>query len=109
MNVQILHIPCYLQFFFVHTEVPQDILGFSPFKMVYGSNPRSPLQIDKELLPGTVKDQNILTNYQIVTNIIDIVMKASNENQEKVKTSKLKYKIYADRNAKKRTLEVGEK
>lgn len=93
---------------FAYREVPQDTSGFSPFQLVYGSNPRGPLQIYKELLSGKVTDDANITNYELVTSIRDRVMKACIEAHDAIDTAKTKYKVYANQNAKKRQITVGQ-
>lgn len=37
-----------LNMLFVYRELPQEIMGFSPFELSYGQSPREPLKLLKE-------------------------------------------------------------
>ena len=63
---------------FAYRETPHDSTGFSPFQLIYGANPRGPLDILKESLIDSVK-QNDKTSYDIVTDTRENIIKACEE------------------------------
>ena len=51
---------------FAIRKVPQESLGFYPFELLYGRSVRGPMAILRELWPGEVNDEQVLSTYQYV-------------------------------------------
>ena len=69
-------LPCIL---FAYREIPQSSTGFSPFELVYGANPRGPMDILKQLLCKQDIDNDVRTTYETVVNARDNIIKACQE------------------------------
>ena len=56
---------------FAIREVPQESLGFSPFKLMYGRNVKCPMAILRELWSGEAPDEQVLSTYKYVIELRD--------------------------------------
>ena len=89
--------------------VPQESLGFSPFELLYGQNVRCPMAILRELWTDEVEDDEILSTYDYVINLIkrlEHTCEVAMKNLQKVQG---KQKAFYDRRAKPRSFKVGDK
>ena len=55
---------------FAIREVPQEYLGFPPFELSCGRNVRAPMAILKELWSEEISDDQVLSIYQYVIDLI---------------------------------------
>ena len=93
---------------FAYREVPQETTGFSPFEMVYGSLPRGPLALlrDLWLVPSSAeKSQSAYEYVDVLKKRIKYSCQLANDRTEsQMETSKLRY----DSKSKKRSFSVGD-
>ncbi|XP_059160867.1 uncharacterized protein K02A2.6-like [Physella acuta] len=61
-----LYLPCLL---FAYREVPHSITGFSPFELVFGANPKGPMDIMKSLLVDDRLNPEMKSTYERVINL----------------------------------------
>ena len=54
---------------FAYREVPQESLGFSPFKLLYGRTVRGPMAILRELWTKDIPEGDVKTTYQYVVDL----------------------------------------
>ena len=94
---------------FAIREVPRELLGFSPFELMYGRSVRGPMAILRELWSGEVSDEQVLSTYQYVNELrkrLEQTCQLARENLEKVQ---FKQKTYYDKHARSRKFDVGDK
>ena len=94
---------------FAIREVPQESLGFSPFELLYGRNVKGPMAILRELWSGEVPDEQVLSTYQNVIELRDILEQTCKLAHENLKKVQIKQKAYYDRRARSRKFDVGDK
>ena len=87
---------------FAIREVPQESLGFSPFKLLYGRNVKGPMAILRELWSGEAPDEQVLSTYQYVIELRDGLEQAYKLAHENLKKVQIKQKAYYDRRARSR-------
>ena len=99
------YLPCVL---FAYREIPQETTGFAPFELVYGSVPRGPLALVKDLWLQPSLEQDTKTTYQYVIDLRKRIKSAchiAKKNTEKqMEKSKQRYDI----KSKHRKLSVGD-
>lgn len=88
-------------------EVPNESTGFSPFYLLFGRNVRSPMVILKEFWTQE-NDAETKSTYQYVIDLQERLETTCRLAQGNQVVSKAKQKMYYDRKAKHRTLEVGD-
>ena len=93
---------------FVCREVPQESTGFSPCQLLYGRSVRGPGTILKELWTKEVNIPEVKTSYEYVTELRECLEDSLKLAQGELQKSQECYKIYNDKKAKPRCLEVGE-
>ena len=94
---------------FSYRELPQDGTGFSPFELVYGRTPRGPMALLRQLYTNKSLDEEVKTTYQYT---IDLERRIHDSCQLAKSTLQQNADInasYADRTAKLRVLEPGDK
>ena len=93
---------------FAIRETIQDSLGFSPFELVFGHEPRGPLKIMKEKLlnSSTTESTNVL-NY--VSNFKERLYKAREAAKENLQNAQAKMKALFDTKTQERSFEPGQK
>ena len=94
---------------FAIREVPQESLGFSPFELLYGRNVKGPMAILRELWSGEAPDEQVLSTYQYVIELRDILEQTCKLAHENLKKVQIKQKAYYDRRARLRKFDVGDK
>ena len=76
-----------LALLFAIREVPQESLGFAPFKLLYGRSVRDPMAILRELWSGEVNNVQVLSRCQYVIELrerFEQTCQLARENQEMV-------------------------
>ena len=93
---------------FAVRETIQDSLGFSPFELVFGHEPRGPLKIMKEKLlnSSTTEPTNVL-NY--VSEFKERLYKAREAAKENLQNAQAKMKALFDTKTQERSFEPGQK
>ena len=98
------HLPYVL---FAYREVPNETTGFSPFELLYGRQIRGPLAILKEHWEEPENSQESVLCYLLETRErLNQCSKLARVNEREAKS---KQKVYYDRKARERKLEVGQK
>ena len=90
-------------------EIPQESLGFSPFKLLYGRNVKGPMAILRELWFGEAPDEQVLLSYQYVIELRDRLEQTCKLAHENLKKVQIKQKAYYDRRARSRKFDVEDK
>ena len=94
---------------FAYREVPQETTGFSPFEMVYGSSPRGPLALLRDIWLSPNKAENSQPAFEFVEQLrkrIAYSCQLANERTEsQMEISKARYDI----KSKNRSFTVGDK
>ena len=94
---------------FAIREVPQESLGFSPFKLLYRRSFRGLVAILRELWSVEVNDEQVLSTYQYVIKLrerLEQTCQLACDNLEKVQ---FKQKTYCDKRARSRKFDVRDK
>ncbi len=91
---------------FAYREVPCETTGFSPFELLYGRNPRGPLDILKEEweVPSTKKESVVgylLDVYRKLEEAKEVASRVESRKKEKTK-------VWYDRTARARKFEIGD-
>ena len=92
---------------FAYREVPNESTGFSPFELLYGRHIRGPLAVLKEEWEEPSTGQNSVLSHLLDTR--EKMKKMAEFATENEKQAKQKQKLYYDRKARDRKLEVGQK
>ena len=99
------YLPCVL---FAYREVPQETTGYAPFELVYGSLPRGPMSLVKDLWLQPSLDLDTVNTYQYVTDLKQRISSAckfaSQRTEKQMEKSKKRY----DSKAKHRSLAKGD-
>ena len=98
-------LPCVL---FAYREIPHSSTGFSPFELVYGANPRGPMEIIKTLLFKENVDQETRSVYERVVNLREDIMKACQVAKLALDKCGEMSRTRANVNRKLRTFQVGD-
>ena len=92
---------------FAYREVPNESTGFSPFELLYGRHIRGPLAVLKEEWEEPSTGQNSVLGHLLDTREkMKTMAEFATENEKQAKQKK---KLYYDRKARDRKLEVGQK
>jgi len=91
---------------FAVREAVQESLGFSPFELVFGRTVRGPLKLLKENWLAEEAPTNLLDQ---VSDLRSRLTRASELAQKNLKVSQHKMKTWYDKNARRRSFQVGEK
>lgn len=92
---------------FAYRETPQVSMGFSPFELLYGRTVRGPLSILRDIWDKD-KQEDIQTTYQYVFKLRDKLEETCRLAQEHLGKAQGRYKMYYDRKARERKLQVGD-
>ena len=91
---------------FAYREVPQVSTGFSPFELLYGRDPRGPLDILREgWVRSNPKGDDVISYVQKVYDRMEAARDAVKENLE---AAQRRQKAWYDKRARETQLEVGE-
>ena len=99
------YLPCVL---FAYREIPQETTGFAPFELVYGSVPRGPLSLLKDLWLQPELDQSTKTTYQYVLDLKQRIKHACRIAKHNTEKQMIKSKERYDSKAKHRQFSVGD-
>ena len=91
---------------FAVREAVQTSLGFSPFELVFGHNPRGPLKLLKEAWLNEDHSNSLLTR---ISDVRFKLQKANRFAQENMKNAQLHMKTWYDKKARARSFKPGEK
>ena len=91
---------------FAAREAVQELLGFSPFELVFGRTVRGPLKLLKESWLADDPSDSLLDQ---VSSLRDRLVSATKLAQENLKRSQCKMKTWYDKKARDRSFRVGEK
>ena len=94
---------------FAVREVPQESLGFSPFELLYGRNVRGPMAILRELWSDEVNDEQVLSAYQYVIELMERLEQTCKLARQNLDRGQIKQKTYYDKRARSRKFDVGDK
>ena len=94
---------------FALREIPQELLGFSPFELLYGRNVRGPMQILKELWSVEEHDERVLLTYQYVIVLKQRLEQTCKLAQDSIRKLDLKQKDFYDKRPKSRKFNVEDK
>ena len=94
---------------FAIREVPQESLGLSPFKLLYGRKARGPMAILKELWSEEISDDQVLSTYQYKIDLGERLEQTCKLTYDNLKKVQGKQKTYYDRRARSRKFKVGVK
>ena len=82
----------------------QEVLGFTPFELVYGHTPRGPLNLVKDKWLERKAEENL---FGYVARIKDKLYQATTLTKQHLSIAQRKAKVYFDRAAKARQLQAG--
>ena len=99
-------LPCVL---FAYRESPQETTGYAPFELVYGSLPRGPMALVKDLWLQPNLELETISTYQYVIDLKQRINEGCKIASLKTKKQSEKSKKLYDRKAKQRTLVPGDK
>lgn len=99
-------LPCVL---FAYRESPQETTGYAPFELVYGSLPRGPMALVKDLWLQPNLELETISTYQYVIDLKQRINEGCKIASLKTEKQKEKSKKLYDRKAKQRTLVPGDK
>lgn len=68
-----LFLPCLL---FAYRELPHSATGFSPFELVYGANPKGPMNIMKSMLLDEKLNSDIKNTYEKVVDLREQIIRS---------------------------------
>ena len=94
---------------FAVREIPQESLGFSQFKLLYGRNVKGPMQILRELWSVEETDENARLTYQYVIDLRVCLEKTCKLAQDNVRKLDIKQNAFYDKRARSRKFDVGDK
>jgi hypothetical protein len=94
---------------FAYRELPNETLGFSPFELVFGHSPRGPLDLLAGKWTGTSCQEDASNVYQYVYELHNKIKDTCELAQEHAGENTDRYKQFADRKAKMRSLSVSDK
>lgn len=96
-------LPYYVQF--AYREVPQESTGYSPFELVFGRQPRGPLDVLKEEWVQCKLAQSVMAFMQRVMHRMDAVREIVHDNDA---AAKHKQKTWYDRTARQGSFNEGD-
>ena len=92
---------------FAYNETPHESTSFSPFELIFGANPRGPLDIlRREIITQDSKDK---TAYEIVTNTREEIAYAIKKARDNLEQSSERQRVIRNKHRFLRQLEVGDK
>ena len=94
---------------FAIREVPQESLGFSPFKLLYGRSVRGPIAILRELWSGEVNDEQVLSTFQYLIELRERLEQTCQLARDYLEKVQFKQKTYYDKCARSHKFDVGDK
>ncbi|XP_072182290.1 uncharacterized protein [Diadema setosum] len=97
------HLPYVL---FAYREVPQESTGFSPFELLYGHRVRGPLDVLKETLTGEITEGEGILSY--VMNMRTRLAENLELAHKNLSAAQTRQKLWYDKGARARMLEVGD-
>ncbi|XP_076036800.1 uncharacterized protein LOC143022464 [Oratosquilla oratoria] len=93
---------------FTYREVPQALLQFSPFELVYGRSVRGPLQVLRELWDEEEPDLAVKTTYAYVLDLAERLRETCEVAKQELLKAKEVQKSYYDKKTKLRIFEEGD-
>ena len=69
-------------------EVPQELMGFAPFELMYGHTVPGPMHIIKELWTQELEESDIKTSYEYVFDVRERLEETPKHAQEELRQSK---------------------
>ena len=99
------YLPCVL---FAYRETPQETTGYAPFELVYGSLPRGPMSLVKDLWLRPELEGETVDTYQYVLDLRQRISAACKIAKQKTENSHDKSKKRYDMKAKHRSLSIGD-
>ena len=94
---------------FAVREIPQELLGFSPFELLYGRNVRGPIQILRELRSVEETDECALLTYQNVVALKERLEHTCKLAQNTIGKLDIKQNAFYDKRSRSRKFDVGDK
>ena len=101
-----MHLPALL---FAVREIPQELLGFSPFELLYGRNVRGPMHILKEMWSVEETDEHARLTYQYVIDLREHLEKTCKLAQDNVRKLDIQQNAFYDKRGRSRKFDVGDK
>ena len=92
---------------FAYREVPQELIGLSPFQLLHRHSVRGPGRILKELWTKEVNIPEVRSSNEYVTELRERLEDSLKLAQEELQKSQKRYKKHYDKKAKPRHMEVG--
>jgi len=77
---------------FAYREVKQDILGYSPFELLYGRTVRGPMSTLRELMTNEKVEPEVKTTYEYVSDLKDRLQSTCDLAQIELQKSQIKQK-----------------
>ena len=99
------YLPCIL---FSYREIPQETTQFSPFELVYGSNPRGPLNLIKDLWSSPSLEDDVRDTYAYVSDLKNRITDTCKIAAERTRKQSEKSKKHYDRLARPRSFQPGD-
>ena len=99
------YLPCVL---FAYRETPQETTGYAPFELVYGSLPRGPMSLVKDLWLQPDLGGETVSAYQYVIDLRQRIASACKIAKQKTEVKHDKSKKRYDLRAKHRSLSIGD-
>lgn len=94
---------------FAYREIPQESTGFSPFELMYGRQPRGPIDVIYDICKGnTEQSHEKMFAYAYVDELRDRIDESCRLAQESAFEKAKIYKTYADRKSQIREFQVGD-
>ena len=99
----------YLQaILFAYREVPHTTTGYSPFELMYGRKVRGPMSIVKSIWTEETTDSLVQSSYDYLLELKKKLQTACLFTKKMAEEGMIKSKLYYDRNATNKTIEVGD-
>jgi len=90
---------------FAVREAVQELLGFTPFELLFGREVQGPLKLLKE---SWLDEENQVSLFEQVTLLCQRMMIAGEMARDNLETTQTKMKAWYDRKARKRSFQVGD-
>ena len=100
-----LILPCLL---FAYRELPHTATGFSPFELVYGANPKGPMQLMKSLLLNEQLDTDTKMSYERVINLREQIIRTCETAKLSLDNNQELYRARINNSRKLRKFNVGD-
>lgn len=93
---------------FAYREIPHSTTGFSPFQLMFGRQPRGPLEVVKDLCTGKNRDEIFTSAYEYAKDLQEKIKEQCKIAQDHIEESAKINKLYRDKQTKSRKFAKGD-